>query len=567
MTSEHARRLLDLLDLGNLARDGGRLDEAAEYYERAIALDPACAPAMNNLGNLKRRQNNADAAVAWLERAAAAAPADATIQNNLAVALQSAGQRDEAIRRYRTALALDPDFASALAGLGTLLAEDGENDEAIRLLGQALDREPGMADLRANLANALAALGRHEDALEHWRRLVAERPDSARYRIKLGGVLRQLGRFEEARQAYAETLTRHPDNAAALAEAVGDKGSTPPAGIEARIAGRLGLPDLPLADRARLRFAMVKIHDARGDDDGAFAELALANEARRRERADKGQVFDAGAIAERFDQIMATFDGARLRGHAGFGDPSPSPVFIVGMPRSGTSLVEQILASHSRVHGAGELGHIGRIASGLRESTGADAPYPFCADRLDARLSRQLAKDYLGHLRRRAPEAERVTDKAPLNFLYLGLIALLLPGARIIHCRRDPIDTCLSCFEQDFQGPMTWAWDLTTLGRYYRQYARLMAHWRRVLPNAFLEMDYETVVDDTRRAAETMVEFCGLDWEERCLDFHRTERAVLTFSLAQVRRPIYATSIGKWRRYRRHLGPLIEALGDLSALP
>jgi hypothetical protein len=231
------------------------------------------------------------------------------------------------------------------------------------------------------------------------------------------------------------------------------------------------------------------------------------------------------------------------------------------MMRSGTSLAEQILASHSAVYGAGELRDIDLLVATLPQRLGAAEGYPACLGRLDAAAVRALADEHLGRLRQRGGAAARVVDKAPFNFLHLSLIVTLFPRARLVHCRRDPVDTCLSCYFQNFGEPMGFTLDLRHLGLYYRAYERLMAHWARVLPVPVFELQYEELTADQEAVSRRLVEFCGLDWDERCLRFHETRRPVRTASTLQVRRPMYQSAVGRWKRYEAHLGPLLEALG------
>jgi hypothetical protein len=241
------------------------------------------------------------------------------------------------------------------------------------------------------------------------------------------------------------------------------------------------------------------------------------------------------------------------------GDPSEQPVFVVGMMRSGTSLLEQILDCHPQVHGHGERNEIAQIAMALQQAAGA--PYPGCLATVDAATVAKYAAGYLAFLRKDAPDALRSIDKLPHNFSHLGLISLLFPRARIIHCVRDPLDTCLSNYFTDFNEKNTFTYDLPALAHEYREYRRLMAHWLAVLPNPVLEVPYEGLVDDLESWSRRAVAFLGLDWDNACLAFHENKRPVFTKSLWQVRQPLYRDSVGRWRRYARHLGPLFDGLG------
>jgi hypothetical protein len=272
--------------------------------------------------------------------------------------------------------------------------------------------------------------------------------------------------------------------------------------------------------------------------------------------------YDESRMFDLFDRIRDVFTSELLRRKEGAGDPSQVPVLIVGMPRSGTTLIEQILASHPKAFGGGELRDLGEVIAAHCDLAAAPAAYPECLRDMPGEVLGRIGAGYAARLRRRAPTAERIIDKMPANFLHLGLLHLALPNARIIHARRDPIDTCVSCFTRLFGGEQQFSYDLGELGRYYRRYQSLMAHWRATLPaGAMLEVDYEQLVDNLEPQARRIVDYCGLEWDDACLRFYETKRQVHTSSAAQVRQPIYRTAVGRWRPYRQWLGPLLEELG------
>ena len=274
--------------------------------------------------------------------------------------------------------------------------------------------------------------------------------------------------------------------------------------------------------------------------------------------------YDEAASLELFDRIRETFDATLIEKKGGSGDPSEAPIFILGMPRSGSTLVEQILASHPLVHGAGELSHLGELVGGLRTPGDPALAFPEIAQAMDLQDFDTIGHQYATRLRQHSPTAARITDKMPSNFCFVGLIHLALPHARIIHVTRDPLDTCLSCFSRLFSAEQNHTYDLAELGRFYRKYAELMAHWRKALPEGrMLELRYEDVVGDLEGAARRMIAYCGLEWSENCLAFHKTDRPVKTASASQVRRPIYKTAQNRSRHYREFLAPLIAELGDL----
>jgi Sulfotransferase family len=272
--------------------------------------------------------------------------------------------------------------------------------------------------------------------------------------------------------------------------------------------------------------------------------------------------YDEKAAVGFFDRIEAVFTPALTRDKKGLGESSSRPIFVIGMPRSGTTLVEQILASHPAVHGAGELSALDTVVQSVRGPGNTPTAFPEFVTAADGPALRRIGLSYLAELQRIAPDGERVTDKMPSNYYYAGLIHLALPNAKIIHCVRDPVDTCVSCYSKLFSGAQIHTYDLAELGRYYRRYERLMAHWRRVLPKGrILDVRYEDVVADLEGQARRILAYCALPWDDRCLAFHRTERPVRTASATQVRRPIYNTAVGRWRAYADDLGPLLAALG------
>jgi hypothetical protein len=277
-------------------------------------------------------------------------------------------------------------------------------------------------------------------------------------------------------------------------------------------------------------------------------------------------VYDEAAVLDALERTRKAFTAELMRANRGAGDPSSLPVFIFGMPRSGTTLVEQILASHPQVFGAGEIADFTQAIAGLG-GVAAQAQYsPEALSRLPDEDLRRLGASYVERIRRLAPAAARIANKTPGNFHFAGLIHLALPNARLIHTRRDPVDTCLSCFQQMFPETLSYTFDLAELGRYYRAYEAVMAHWRAALPSgAMLEVQYEEVVADLEGQARRIVAHCGLEWDPRCLSFHETERPVRTASVMQVRQPIYTSSVGRWRAYEAFLGPLLAELGPLAS--
>jgi tetratricopeptide (TPR) repeat protein len=448
--------------------------------------------------------------------------------------------------------------------------------------------------------NAAAASGRLKDAAAAYRRALRREPGNFRVLTNLGNVLAKLDRPAEARDAYAAALAVEPQSTSAISNLAlleaesGDRDkarmlyrrllSIDPGDAEAwhdySLIGTFqpGDPDLVELERLRARpefggaramfldFAIAKALRDLGEHDRAFMHLASANRLKR-----ASLQYDVAAEEALVDGIIDVFDEALFAANAGAGSGDGRPIFIVGMPRSGTSLVEQILASHSRVSGMGEVNHfrdvvLGRAGAGpgVKGMSAKGRGFPEGVADLQHEDFRRLGEGYAKLLPEGPAKALRVTDKMLRNFFFVGLIHLALPKARIVHCVRDPVDTCLSCYQIHFPGGQEFTYDLTELGRYYRLYARLMNHWRTVLPGRIFDLRYEDLVAEPDSRMRELLAFSGLDWEDACRDFHKNMRPVHTASAHQVHRPIYRTAVQRWKRYEKHLGPLLEALGPLA---
>jgi len=444
---------------------------------------------------------------------------DYTSLNNRGIEFQGSGHFPEAMHHFALAIIAEPDRWPAYNNFGTLLEGIDQVEMALPYYRRAGHLSPDCAVVHNNLGVALLQSGTIAEAYESIERAVALDP--------------KRGRFYRTLAATGRVTLSSP-HFATMRELAGD------------------IAALPEDERIDLHFALGLVYLEGGEVKESWPHL-LAGNRLKRQRVD----YDEAAVLARIERIEGTFTAEFLAARQG-GLPSSVPIFVLGMPRSGTSLVEQILASHPRIAGAGELIDLRRLADDLRiggtefpESTRVTAP---------DRLSR-LAADYLAALRARAPHVERVVDKMPGNFELIGLIHKALPHAHIIHVRRDPLDTCMSCFSRLFATGLPFTYDLTELGRYYRAYDSLMAHWRRVLPaGAMLEIRYEELVADLPTQAKRMIAHCGMAWDDRCAAFHETRRVVKTASAMQVRQPVYRSSIGRWRSLGQALRPLTEEL-------
>ena len=579
-------------NLGIALFDQGKFEEALTHYQRAIALQPQFAEAHSNHGNALQRLKRFAEAEPSYRRAVELRPGFADAWNNLGTCLREMGRLTEADEAYRKALGLqpnNPDFLDSLAlalkdlkrheeavetmrralvideardafhtHYATILIELGKFDEAESALRSAFAINPSNHDTVNQMGRVAFERGDLEASLSHYRRALSLKPDLADAYNNMGNTLKELGRLQEAREAYLEAARLEPDITGTY---VNLADSTTFAASDPHIATMEALAEktdgLSTTDRMQLGFALGKVYADLKDHRRSFAHLREANALKRAMVS-----YDEKEALGFFDRIEAVFTPAFIRDKAGVGESSSRPIFVVGMPRSGTTLVEQILASHPAVHGAGELAAFDKAVQSIHCSGNTQIQFPEFVVAANASALRQIGLSYLAELKQIVPDSERVTDKMPSNYYYAGLIHLTLPRAKIIHCVRDPVDTCVSCFSKLFSGAQVHTYDLAELGRYYRRYERLMMHWRSVLPKGrILDVRYEDVVADLERQARRILAYCALPWNDRCLAFHRTERPVRTASATQVRRPIYNTAVGRWRAYADDLGPLLDALG------
>jgi len=437
------------------------------------------------------------------------------------------------------------------------LKASGRLQEAAGICGRVLQRDPSCAAAWHQLG--LVALRRRdmENAERFLRQAIALAPGEAVFRHALGMVASMMGRYDEAEEEYREAVRLRPGFAESwfdLSTIVRGTAGDP---LVATLERHLTQTGLSNRDRSFLHFSLGKLYDDAGAYDDAFPHFASGN------RLD-GRRLDRQDCAALLRDSVALYDSGFFATHSDLGNDSDIPVFVVGMPRSGTTLVEQILASHPGMAGAGEVPDIPAMTQRIAKNAPGGLRYPAGVSRFDAATLQEWSRLYLARLRAVAPEVRCVVDKQPLNFQHLGLIALLFPKARIVHCRRSALDTCLSCYFQNFARGQDFAFDLDDLGQFYRHYHDFMAHWARVLPNPILDVQYEDLVRGGDVTARRLVNFCGLPWEPACVHFYENDRPVRTASHRQVREPLHGRSVARWRNYRAHLGPLFAALGPLA---
>lgn len=537
----------------------GEHDQARTLATRATELAPQDPRTWSDLGRVHVLARKIRDAIPCFEQAVALAPDYADGWHNLGVALKQAGQPERAFEAVRQALLLDPTRADSYLVLGNLLVEHDQLDEALVCFERAVTHDPQRASAPARLAQELSQRGDVERARALLQRSIALDPKDVDNWVDLGRTLEDLGQAEGALSCYRAVLRKQPGHAFVLGQylalAKDDEGLEWLEQVE-QVLDRSGDSK---EGKALIGYGLAKFYDRRGAYKEAAHAATRANAARRRATGP----LDREGLRARIDAIMGTYTPEFLSERRQMGLGTDQPVFIVGLPRSGTTLTEQILSAHPLMYGAGELPDLARLA---RQAVAENEVSPWqAALRLDdAMASRRLAHEYLCALRRQAPpDCPRISDKQPLNFFHLAFAALLFPNARVIHCRRDARDNALSIWIENFNPDQRYATDFDDLAFFIAQERRLMAHWNSVLPLSVLTIQYEDVVADLEGQARRLIAFLGVPWDDCCLNFHQQDRAVQTPSRWQVRQPIYTNSVGRWRRYRDYLPDLERAFETL----
>ena len=542
------------MNLGDTLLALGRLDEAAWSYRRVLHFRPDSVEAHNNLGNALRDSGRLEEAAASYRCAVAIRPDYAKLHNNLGNALLDLGRIEEAVASYSRALELEPDFAKAHSNLGSAFRELAKLDEAEASYRRALAIRADSSEILTNLGVVQRLQGRADEAEASLRRALSIDPGAAPTITSLAELYADRGQFAEAENLYKKAYAGHPESAQAWAGLAALRKMTSDDSAWIKEAQRIAQRPLRPRDEAHLRYAMGKFFDDVQDYEQAFVSYRRANEIAKA----YSPPHDRQHLARTFEFTTRLYDREWLDRAKVTSNSSSRPIFIVGMPRSGTSLAEQILASHPAVFGAGELS-FWKTASLQVGSAALESGF-------DGSVLAKLADEYLQLLTGLSLDASRVVDKMPANFAHLGMIHAALPNARFIHMRRNPIDTCLSIYFQNFHVAHSYANDLEDLAHYHHQYQLLMQHWRSILPpSAILEVPYEALVADQETWSRKMLDFVGLPWDPACIDFHQTNRRVSTFSKWQVRQKISKTSVERWRNYAPFVGPLMH-LTDASAV-
>jgi tetratricopeptide (TPR) repeat protein len=588
-------------NLGIVYYERREYEHAINRYEKAISLKQRFPEAHNNMGNALRAINRGEEALEHYQKALLYRENYPEVYNNMASILRDQDQIAEAEHCYRKAIQLRPKYLEAYSNLAGLLAEKDQSVEALRILGDALRINPKYVPALVQTARTQLRLSNIQEAEQACRLALKYNPKSAEGWSVLGQILHETDRFAEAVKCYERALELKPHLIEAnnyLGVCLKSMGQweeararfTKVIELNPRAFGTYSnLADLekfedssPLLQKMQdlmpegeesaaprfmsLHFALGKAYEDLGRHDKAF-EHFTAGAAIKRARVN----YNETEIFGHFERIKQTFNQAFFENRPFGGNPSQVPVFIVGMPRSGSTLIEQIIASHPATFGAGEIKDFPRQLTALRERFPALPQFPAIVKKLNSAHYELLAEAYLAKLRAYSPKVQRITDKLLSNCSFLGLINLLFPKAKIIHTKRNPIDTCLSAYTKLFKDDMPYSYDLGELGRYCRKQNELMAHWKDVLPAGVIKtVSYEEVVEDLPNMAREVIDFLDLPWDEACLNFHESSRPVRTASVVQVRKPVYNSSVERWRRHGKELQPLLRALeyevADLAIL-
>jgi tetratricopeptide (TPR) repeat protein len=542
------------LNLGKALAMLGLGEEADEAFEKSFALNPERGKLA--LAAEHHKEGRFDEAERIYREIIRANPKNVDAIRLLGRVALSAKRSDDAERLFERAVRLAPDFTGAMADLARLCKEQNRFDEAIEWCEKVIELEPENPQAWFQLAGSLAPAALTYRAIEAYGKALELSPKFPGARLGLGHVLKTVGRQEEAVEAYRECIRLRPDNGESYWSLANLKTYRLSDEDVAEMEKRLEQDGLAHQSRVNFLFAMAKALEDRLDYERAWDYYVEGNRAQRME-----EKYDPVATEVMNDAIIEVFDRGILEKNEGLGNPDPSPIFVVGLPRSGSTLIEQILASHSQVEGTSELPYVGRVATSLNRNRADGVNYPHAVRELSAEHFQALGQDYLDFAAMHRTEGTpRFIDKMPNNFPAVGFLHLILPNAKIIDARRHPLDSCLGCFRQLFAKGQTFTYDLSDIGEYFLEYQRMMDHWQDVLPGRVLTMQYEELVNDVETQVRRLLDYCGLPFEENCLKFYETDRPVRTASSEQVRQPIHSRSVGYWSNYAHKLDELKAVL-------
>ena len=546
-----------LNNLGSIYKTQNQLKVAIEFYRAAISASPHFVEPLNNLGVLFLQKQEFKQALPYLNQAIVLAPTFADAHCNLGLTLLGLDQSAKALMHFEKALQLKPDYAEAYYGYAKVYLHQHHFTKSECSIRKAMMIDPNQVEFYQLLADIYHEQGHYTQALLHLDQAIARDSTLSNLYLSKGNVLMGMGEISQAEEQFLK-VTTHPNldtrvnahySLVQLNKVKPDHGS-----LHALLSITKERHTLSPNNLEYLYFALGKCYDDIGEWTKAFQYFTEGCRLKRQR-----MTYHIAEQIQFTQRLIDCFTQQTIDRLKTFANPSALPIFIVGMPRSGSTLVEQVLSEHSHIYGAGELKYL----NNLIQNQLSTLSYPENILHLSPEIGRAITDNYVACLRHHSPNAIHITDKMPYNFIAIGLIHALLPTAKIIHVKRNPIDTCLSCYTKLFTEGQLYSYDLTELGQYYRCYERMMNHWRHILPSdAWLDIEYEVMVNNLEAEAKRLIEFCDLAWEPACLTFYQSKRQVRTASFIQVRQPIYTSSVERWRRYEQELAPLIDVLNS-----
>lgn len=544
-------------DLGNVYLNMGRLKESFNAYRKALNLAPNHPMLVSNIGNVLMAQGEYEKALNWLNKSVELDPDNAATHCNLGNTFRSLGESRKAVAAYKHAIELNPRQSNYCLNLGGVLIELEELDEAVECFNQVLKLNPEDQKAYMGLGKARNAQGNLDQAVASYQKAISIDPANAKCYSELGGAYGDHGETDKAISALQKALEIDPKLISVYPELTRNKKFIEPDADVKAMESLFSMKEITDTKKSDLAFSLGKAYEDLGEFDKSM-EFVIRAARLKRNSFD----YSIEKSSKKFDRIKQVFSADFFSEYADVGDPDRTPIFVLGMPRSGTSLVEQILASHPAVFGAGELNNITTVYQSLDKSI--DDPksnaFPEALIGLGPDDFASLGKQYVTSIREYSAQAAFIVDKMPHNFLHIGFIRAILPNARIIHCTREPLDNCLSLFKTGFHKGQLYSYDQCELGQYYKLYLELMDYWKTTLPGFIHDLNYEELVNHQEEQTKRLLQYCELPWDDACMNFHKTRRKIKTASNAQVIRPIYQDSVKLWTRYENYLKPLISSL-------